>query len=53
MEHWHPNPDFFFQVGAGPVLDVGPYYVTDLIHLIWARCACHGFHRQCPQVTGS
>jgi len=34
MEHWHPNPDFFFQVGAGPVLDVGPYYVTDLIHLI-------------------
>lgn len=34
MEHWHPNPDFFFQVGAGPVLDVGPYYVTDLIQLI-------------------
>jgi predicted dehydrogenase len=34
MEHWHPNPDFFFQVGAGPILDVGPYYVTDLIHLI-------------------
>ncbi len=34
MEHWHPNPDFFFQVGAGPVLDVGPYYVTDLIHLL-------------------
>jgi predicted dehydrogenase len=34
MEHWHPNPDFFFQVGAGPILDIGPYYVTDLIHLI-------------------
>lgn len=34
MEHWHPNPNFFFQPGAGPVLDVGPYYVTDLIHLI-------------------
>ncbi|WDR03606.1 Gfo/Idh/MocA family oxidoreductase [Devosia algicola] len=34
MEHWHPNPDFFFQVGAGPVLDIGPYYVTDLIHLL-------------------
>ena len=34
MEHWHPNPNFFFQIGAGPVLDVGPYYVTDLIHLI-------------------
>ena len=24
MEHWHPNPDFFFQPGAGPVLDSGP-----------------------------
>jgi predicted dehydrogenase len=34
MEHWHPNPGFFFQPGAGPVLDVGPYYVTDLIQLL-------------------
>lgn len=34
MEHWHPNPDFFFLPGAGPVLDVGPYYITNLIQLI-------------------
>jgi predicted dehydrogenase len=34
MEHWHPNPDFFFQPGAGPVLDVGPYYIANLIQLI-------------------
>ncbi|MCT8990159.1 Gfo/Idh/MocA family oxidoreductase [Chelativorans sp. SCAU2101] len=34
MEHWHPNPDFFFKPGAGPVLDVGPYYVTNLIQLV-------------------
>lgn len=34
MEDWHPNPDFFFQPGAGPVLDVGPYYVTNLIQLL-------------------
>lgn len=34
MEHWHPNPDFFFLPGAGPVLDIGPYYVTNLIQLI-------------------
>ena len=34
MENWHPNPDFFFLPGAGPVLDVGPYYVADLINLI-------------------
>ena len=34
MEHWHPNPDFFFLPGAGPMLDIGPYYVTNLIQLI-------------------
>ena len=34
MEHWHPNPDFFFKPGAGPMLDVGPYYVTNLIQLL-------------------
>lgn len=34
MEHWHPNPDFFFKPGAGPVLDVGPYYISNLIQLI-------------------
>ncbi len=34
MEHWHPNPDFFFKPGAGPILDVGPYYVTNLVQLI-------------------
>ena len=34
MEHWHPNPDFFFQPGGGPILDIGPYYITDLVQLI-------------------
>ncbi len=34
MESWHPNPDFFFLPGAGPVLDIGPYYITNLINLI-------------------
>ncbi len=34
MEMWHPNPDFFYQPGAGPILDIGPYYVTNLIQLI-------------------
>jgi predicted dehydrogenase len=34
MEHWHPNPDFFFEPGAGPVLDIGPYYITNLVQLI-------------------
>jgi predicted dehydrogenase len=34
MEMWHPNPDFFFLPGAGPMLDLGPYYVTNLVQLI-------------------
>lgn len=34
MEHWHPNPDFFFVAGGGPILDLGPYYVTDLVNML-------------------
>lgn len=34
MEHWHPNPDFFFKPGGGPVLDLGPYYIANLVQLI-------------------
>ncbi|MDF0601670.1 Gfo/Idh/MocA family oxidoreductase [Psychromarinibacter sp. C21-152] len=34
MEHWHPNPDFFFLPGAGPIFDLGPYYITNLVQLI-------------------
>jgi predicted dehydrogenase len=34
MEMWHPNPDFFFKPGGGPVLDMGPYYLTNLIQLL-------------------
>jgi len=33
-EGWHPNPDFFFLPGAGPMLDLGPYYVASLINLL-------------------
>lgn len=32
-DKWHPNPDFFFQPGAGPVLDMGPYYLTTLVNV--------------------
>ena len=34
MEHWHPDPEFFFKRGGGPVLDVGPYYITALVNLL-------------------
>jgi predicted dehydrogenase len=34
MEHWHPNPAFFYQHGGGPVLDIGPYYIAALTALL-------------------
>ncbi|WP_120338836.1 Gfo/Idh/MocA family protein [Cryobacterium soli] len=33
-ERWHPNPDFYYQAGGGPLLDMGPYYVAALVHLL-------------------
>ncbi len=30
-EPWHPNPQIFYSTGGGPVLDMGPYYVTALV----------------------
>ncbi len=34
MEMWHPNPDFFFKPGGGPVLDLGPYHISNLVQLL-------------------
>lgn len=42
-ETWHPDPAFFYAAGGGPMLDMGPYYITALVNLIG------GVHR----VTGS
>jgi predicted dehydrogenase len=33
-ENWHPNPDFFYQTGGGPMFDMGPYYLTALVSLL-------------------
>lgn len=33
-ETWHPDPAFYYQHGGGPMLDMGPYYVTALINLL-------------------
>ncbi|MEA3337384.1 MAG: Gfo/Idh/MocA family oxidoreductase [Chloroflexota bacterium] len=33
-ESWHSNPDFFYQTGAGPLFDMGPYYLTALVNLL-------------------
>jgi predicted dehydrogenase len=34
MEHWHPNPQFYYQPGGGPLFDMGPYYLTMLVNLL-------------------
>jgi predicted dehydrogenase len=33
-ESWHPNPSFYYQPGGGPMLDMGPYYLTALVNLL-------------------
>jgi len=33
-ERWHPNPDFFYKKGAGPLFDMGPYYLTAFTTLL-------------------
>jgi predicted dehydrogenase len=33
-ERWHPNPDFYYLPGGGPLLDMGPYYLSALVHLL-------------------
>ncbi|MBQ6645897.1 MAG: Gfo/Idh/MocA family oxidoreductase [Clostridia bacterium] len=37
-ETWHPDPDFYYQYGGGPMFDMGPYYLTALVNL------CGGIH---------
>ena len=34
MEHWHPNPHFYYQPGGGPVFDMGPYYLTMMVNML-------------------
>ncbi len=33
-ESWHPNPGFYYLKGGGPLFDMGPYYLTALVHLL-------------------
>ncbi|MCH1981720.1 Gfo/Idh/MocA family oxidoreductase [Ruminococcus sp. OA3] len=55
-EHEHPNPEFLYQYGAGPVFDYGPYYFTALVTLFGpadsvTAMAGKGFERRtctCP-----
>ena len=33
-ESWHPSPEFYYQFGGGPMMDMGPYYLTALVNLL-------------------
>jgi predicted dehydrogenase len=41
-ESWHPNPAFLFQEGAGPLFDIGPYYLTALVQVFGPIAAVAG-----------
>jgi predicted dehydrogenase len=41
-ESWHPDPDFYYKEGGGPVLDMGPYYITALVALLGPVARVHG-----------
>jgi len=42
-ESWHPSPEFYYQVGGGPLFDMGPYYLTALVHLLGPIQRVNGF----------
>jgi predicted dehydrogenase len=33
-ESWHPSPEFYYEVGGGPMFDMGPYYLTALLNIL-------------------
>ena len=33
-ESWHPDPEFYYQAGGGPLFDMGPYYLAALVNLV-------------------
>ena len=42
-ESWHPNADFFYRPGGGPLLDIAPYYLTAMVSLLGPIVATSGF----------
>ena len=45
VESWHPDPDFYYQRGGGPLLDMGPYYITALVNLLGGIKSVYGYSR--------
>ncbi len=45
-ERWHPAPGFYYQPGGGPLYDMGPYYLTSLVHLLGPIARVSGVARR-------
>ncbi|UYN82766.1 MAG: Gfo/Idh/MocA family oxidoreductase [Microcella sp.] len=54
-EAWHPNPDFLYARGAGPLFDMGPYYLSTLVQLLGpaARVAARGSQARASRIIAS
>ena len=54
-ESWHPAPEFLFQEGGGPLLDMGPYYLSQLVHSLGPvrRVTATGGRARATRVIGS
>ena len=51
-ESWHPDPEFYYQTGGGPMFDMGPYYLTALVSLLGpAKTVCGMTRTTFPQRT--
>lgn len=44
-ESWHPDPEFYYEAGGGPMFDMGPYYLTMLVQLLGPVRRVCGFAR--------
>jgi predicted dehydrogenase len=42
-DSWHPNADFFYRAGGGPLLDIAPYYLTAIVALLGPIASVAGF----------
>ncbi len=45
-ESWHPDPEFYYKDGAGPLFDMGPYYITALVNLLGPVKSVNGVGRK-------
>ena len=44
-ESWHPNPEFYYLKGGGPMLDMGPYYITAMVNMLGPIAEVKSFAR--------